>query len=148
MTGLNRAALGVIFLTLLAAAAGGWFGIRYGMPEARHSAPNLDTVLHEQLDLTADQKSRIAQMEVTFAVRQRALESQMRDANRQLARALLSEHRYGPAAQQAIEQFHAAMKQLQQETIVHIMGMRAVLSPAQAQQFDQTLSQVLGSGPP
>ena len=147
MTGLTRAALGVIFLTLLAAAAGGWFGVRYGMSEARQRAPNLDTVLHEQLGLTADQKSRIAQMEAAFAVRQRALESQMRDANRQLARALIAEHRYGPAAQQAIEQFHAAMKQLQQESIVHIMGMRAVLTPAQAQQFDQTLSQVLGSGP-
>lgn len=148
MTGLTRAALGVIAMTLLAGAAGGWLGVRYGMAEARHGAPSLDTVIHEQLDLTTEQRRRIGLMEAAFVLRQRALQSQMRDANRQLARALVSEHRYGPAAHEATEQFHAAMKVLQEETILHILAMRAVLTPAQAQQFDQTVSQVLDSGEP
>lgn len=148
MTGLPRAALAVIALTLLAGAAGGWFGVRYGMAEARHHSPSLDTVLHEQLDLSDEQKRRIESMEAAFAVRQRELQSQMHEADRQLARALVTEHRYGPSAQQAVEQFHAAMKVLQAETILHILDMRAVLTPTQAQRFDQTVSQVLESGEP
>ena len=148
MTGLTRVALGVIAMTMLAAAAGGWFGVRYGMAEVRHSPPSLDAVIHEQLDLTSEQKRRIERLEATFAARRQELQGQMRDADRELARALVTEHRYGTAAQQAIERFHAAMKVLQEETIVHILAMRAVLTPAQAQRFDQTVSRVLNSDQP
>lgn len=130
-------------MTLLAAAVGGWFGVQYGMAEARRSPPGVDAVLHQQLDLTRQQKQHIERMEAAFALRRQALQAQMRDADRQLARAFVIEHRYGPAAQQAIEQFHAAMKVLQEETIVHISAMRAVLTPAQARRYDPIVLRVL-----
>jgi Spy/CpxP family protein refolding chaperone len=144
MTRFPRSVLGVVALTLLVAVLGGWFGVRYGLREA-HPAPGLDEVLHHDLHLTSEQEQRLAELESHFADRRHALEADMRAANHDLARAIMSEHQYGPLAEKAIDRFHTAMKTLQQETIVHILAMRAVLTPEQAQQFDRTVTQVLTS---
>jgi Spy/CpxP family protein refolding chaperone len=147
MTAISRAALAMLLLTLVAAAAGGWVGVRYGSDSARPSA-SLDDLLHHELKLTDDQRQRISVMEQQFAARRHALEGQMRAANRALATAIVQEHRYGPEAHQAIEDFHAAMASLQEETIQHVLSMRAVLTPAQAQQFDETIARALNSDEP
>jgi Spy/CpxP family protein refolding chaperone len=69
----------------------------------------------------------------------------MRAANGALAMAIVQEHRYGPAARQAIESFHAAMAMLQEATVQHVLAMREVLTPEQAEQFDQTIAKALNS---
>jgi len=148
MTGLTRIVIGVVAMTMLAAAVGGWIGVRYGMREAQRNHSSLDEVLHRRLDLTSGQQQRIARLEAAFAVRQQTLETEMRAADRDLAQAIVTDRRYGPRAQQAINRFHAAMKTLQQETIIHILAMRAVLTPHQAVRFDQTVTQVLDSAQP
>lgn len=148
MTPLLRTAIGVVAMTMLAGALGGWIGVRHGMREARGSLPSLDTVIHRRLNLTADQQRRIAALEAAFAAHQRPLEEEMRSADRDLAQAIVTEHRYGPRAQQAIDRFHTAMKALQQLTVVHVLAMRAVLTPQQARRFDQAIKQVLGSSQP
>jgi Spy/CpxP family protein refolding chaperone len=137
----------MLLLTLVAAAVGGWAGVHYGSTPARSSA-SLDDLLHHELNLTTDQGQRISVLEQQFAARRRTLEDQMRAANRELATAIVSEHRYGPEARQAIENFHAAMASLQEETIQHVLAMRAVLTPVQAQQFDKTVAQALNSDQP
>jgi Spy/CpxP family protein refolding chaperone len=147
MTPVSRAALAMLVLTLIAATAGGWVGVHYGSNPTRSSA-SLDDLLHHELKLTADQGERISVMEQQFAARRRTLEDKMRAANRELATAIVSEHRYGPQAHQAIEDFHAAMASLQEETIQHVLAMRAVLTPVQAQQFDKTVAQALNSDQP
>ena len=147
MTAVSRPALAMLGLTLVAAAAGGWLGVRYSGYPIRSSA-SLDDLLHHELKLSADQQQRISLMEQQFADRRQVLEGQMRAANRALAAAIVSEHRYGPQARQAIEAFHAAMASLQEETIQHVLAMRAVLTPAQAQQFDETIAKALSSGRP
>ena len=146
MRGLAPTALGVVVLTMLAAAVGGWIGVRYGMHEAKRSPPTLDEVVHQGLHLTSAQQQRIAALEAAFAKRQATLEDEMRAADRDLAQAIVAEHRYGPRAQQAIDRFHAAMKALQQETVIHVLAMREVLTPEQAKRFDETVMQVLASG--
>lgn len=148
MTALTRTAFGVVVMTLIAAALGGWFGVRYGMREAQRSAPTLDAVVHRRLDLTAEQRRQIASLEAAFGVRQRALEGEMRAADHDLAQAIISDRQYGPREQQAIDRFHSAMKALQQETVMHVLAMRAVLTPQQARQFDQAVTQVLESAQP
>ncbi len=133
MTAGSRTALAMLVLTLVAAAAGEWFaGSIAGSYSACVSIRRefLDELLHHELKLTAEQRGRISIMEQQFAVRRQTLESQMRAANRALATAILSEHRYGPQAHQAIEEFHGAMASLQEETIQHVLAMRAVLTPA------------------
>jgi len=134
--------VGILLLTILAGAFGGWIGVHYGLRE-RQAGPGLDQVLHRDLDLTTEQHRRIARLEADFAVRHRSLETEMRAANRDLASAIGTEHAYGPAAERAVERFHAAMGELQKQTIIHVMTMRAVLDPAQAARFDQTVEQSL-----
>jgi Spy/CpxP family protein refolding chaperone len=139
--------LGVVALTLLAAAAGGWVGVYYGLEHPRR-VQGLDEFLHHGLDLTDDQENRISALESQFAQHRKSLESDMRAANRELADALSSEHAYGPRAKGAIERFHTAAASLQEETIVHILAMRAVLTPDQAQRFDATVAEALTSERP
>ncbi len=144
---LTRLVLGVVALTLLAAAAGAWVGTHYGLQHARRS-PGLDEFLHHRLDLTSEQEQRIAALESDFAQQRKTLELEMRSANHELAKALLSEHTYGPQAKGAVERFHTAAAALQEETIVHVLAMRAVLTTEQAKKFDATVSEALTSDQP
>lgn len=147
MTPVSRTVLAMLAVTLLAGAAGGWLGVRYGLREAPSTA-SLDTLLHREIELSSGQQQQLAAMERSFGPRRRFLEGQMRAANRELAAAILAEHRYGPAARQAIGHFHAAMQALQEATIEHVLAMRTVLTPAQAQRFDRTLGRALDSDQP
>lgn len=144
MDALTRMVAGVLVLTVLAAAAGGWAGFRYGSSEDR-SRPNLDALIHSELNLTADQDNRIEDLEKQFAARRTTLETEMRAANRDLAAAIEAEHAYGPRAQSAIERFHAAESALQEETVKHVLAMRTVLTPPQIVQFDAAVSAALTS---
>jgi Spy/CpxP family protein refolding chaperone len=144
MTPLNRMTVGVVLLTMLAAAAGGWAGIRYGQSQI-HQSPGLDELLHTELDLTPEQEQQIATIEAQFAAKRRALEDEMRAANRDLAAAIAGEHVYGPSAQSAIERFHTAQSALQEETIKHILAMRDVLTLEQIARFDDAVSAALTS---
>jgi Spy/CpxP family protein refolding chaperone len=132
----------VALMTALAAAAGGWAGIQYGLRQTDLS-PGLDELLHSELGLTADQERRIETLEEQFAVRRGALENEMRAANRDLAAAIEAEHVYGPRAQSAIDRFHTAEMALQEETIKHILAMRTVLTPEQTTRFDEAIATAL-----
>ncbi|HVA19115.1 MAG TPA: periplasmic heavy metal sensor [Solirubrobacteraceae bacterium] len=147
MTAVWRLALPWLLVTVLAAGGGGWLGVRYGLAQSR-SSTSLDQLLHHELDLTTAQRGQLAALEGSYAIQRRGLEAQARAANRDLARAILSEHRYGPDAQQAIEHFHGAMEMLEQRTIQHVLAMRAVLTPQQAARFDQTIAGALTSDDP
>lgn len=139
-----RVAVAVVVLTAIAAAAGGWAGIHYGVSASR-GRPGLDELLHTELNLTADQNRRIEALESKFATRRANLEAEMRAANRELAAAIGSEHAYGPRAQSAIDRFHRAESALQEETVKHVLAMRTVLNSEQAARFDQTVSKALTS---
>ena len=142
-----RMVVAVLVLTALAGAAGGWLGVHYGVV-ARRSSTSLNRLLHRQLHLSTDQRSRLAALEVRYEARRRLLESQARAANRELALALQADHQYGPKDEQAINDFYAAMKSLQVATAKHVLAMRAVLTPQQAKRFDRTVSRALDSDRP
>jgi len=59
------------------------------------------------------------------------------------ARANGQEQAYSPGVQQAVDRFHHAMGQLQKETILHVLAMRQVLTPQQAEIFDDTVVKAL-----
>ncbi|MEI7932008.1 MAG: periplasmic heavy metal sensor [Alphaproteobacteria bacterium] len=134
-----------VVLTIAGGALGGWIGVRYGLHEA-HADVSLDEVLHHRLKLSPEQNARIETLESAFNTRRTALEAEMQAANRQLARALETQHAYGPDAEQAVARFHVAMSALQEATIQHILAMRAVLTSQQAAQFDRTISETLAPG--
>lgn len=141
MGGLSRGLLLTLVLTLVAAIGGTWIGARYIYAQ-RHQA-SLHEFVHEELELTAEQKKRLEVLEQDFAVKRRAREAELRAANAELARAIQTRHEYSPEVQAAVDHFHHAMGELQKETILHVLGMRTVLTPEQALQFDKRIGEAL-----
>lgn len=127
-------------LAALASGAGTWASTAWMMKQ--HEAPSLHSIVHDQLDLTADQETRLEAIEARFASRRGALEADVRAANRELADAIAVSEGDSPQVQAAVDHFHAAMGDLQKATIAHVFEMRSVLTPEQAQVFDR---QVVGA---
>jgi uncharacterized protein HemX len=136
----TRTFAAMLVLTALAAAFAGWVGVQYGMSR---SQPDLDVLMHERLHLTPYEELQINALEDAYAQKRNALQSEMDNANRDLALAMEKDHKFGPDEARAIERNHRAMKALQEETIKHVLAMRAVLSPHQAQAFDALVARDL-----
>lgn len=142
MSRLVRIIVLLVLLTALVAAVGGWIGVRVGLHQARAHA-GLDEIVHREMHLSNGQDRQIAALETDFGQRRRALEVEMRAADIDLADAIASEHAYGPQAQRAVERSLKAMGMLQEETIRHVLAMRAVMTPAQAKRFDTLIDRAL-----
>lgn len=136
--GLYRSILLTLVLAAIAAAVGVWGGVAYVQSRMPHP-PSLHDTLHRRLHLNPDQSARIESLERDHAVKRRALEAEMRAANAELAQAYQQAHAYSPQVQAAIDRFHRAMDALQRESMMHVIAMRSVLTPAQASQFDDTV---------
>jgi hypothetical protein len=108
-----------------------------------HGQTPLHELVHEKLHLTPDQQRRIEGLEQRHAAHRQALQAEMRAANADLARAIETQHAYTPQVQAAVDRFHHAMGELQKETILHVLAMRAQLTPRQAAQFDAAVAKSL-----
>lgn len=129
-------------VAFVAGLAGVWVGIT-GMHALHQGRPGLHDVVHQRLDLTAQQIARIDAIESQFAARRRTLELEMQAANAELAAAIREEHGYGPRVTAAVERFHHAMGELQSETLRHVFAMREVLTAEQQTIFDATVVDAL-----
>ena len=96
----------------------------------------------EQAALAAAQ-AMLSQAETAAKWQGQALQAEMRAANADLAKAIAANHAYTPQVQAAVDRFHRAMGELQKETILHVLAMRAVLTPQQAAKFDETVAKSL-----
>lgn len=132
-----------LVVTAIVAFLAGLGGVWVGMHAFVHRTPSLHDIVHERLDLTDEQVSRMGTIEAEFATRRQALELEMRAANADLAAAIRAGHGYGPGVTAAIERFHHAMGELQSETIRHVFAMREVLTPNQQAIFDSTIAESL-----
>lgn len=132
----------IILLAFIAGLVGAVAGRT--LAEGRHQPTSaLHDLLHDELDLTPDQQSRIDGIEADFDARRRALEAELRADNARLAAAIQAEHGYGPRVTTEVDRSHRAMGQLQKETLAHIFAMRAVLRPEQAAKFDRAVVEAL-----
>lgn len=109
----------------------------------RPHAGDLHELLHERLDLDARQHAQLEAIEARFAVRRRAIELELRSDNARLAAAIQAEHGNGPQVRAAVDKSHAAMGELQKETLAHIFEMRQLLRPDQAAKFDHAVTRAL-----
>jgi len=103
----------------------------------------LHALLHDGLHLDNAQQARLDTLEREFALRRQALEMEMRVDNARLAAAIEAEHTAGPRVSDAVDRSHAAMGELQKETLAHIFAMRAILRPDQAAKFDSAVVKAL-----
>lgn len=141
MKGMSRYAL-VALIALLAALAAVWIGRNLATDGSAHEG-RLHSIMHEQLDLDAQQEVEIEALESRFASQRAALEEELRKANAELAEAVANEHEYGPAVERAVDRSHMAMGELQKATLSHVFAMRAVLRPDQARVFDEAVAEAL-----
>ena len=137
-----RNLLVTLVLAVAAGLLGAWVGTRY-FSDGRGGPASLHAILHDELNLSAQQERRLEVAEARFAARRRLLEAEIRRANAELASAIRTSDRYGPAVQAAVEHFHVAMGNLQKATILHVFEMRALLTPEQAAEFDDKVSNAL-----
>jgi Spy/CpxP family protein refolding chaperone len=140
VTPAQRAILVTIVVAFLAGLAGMGLGRFVFAPER---TPSLHGMLHERIDLSDLQEQQIDALERDFTPRRRALETEMRAANAELAAAMREEHAFGPRVTAAVERFHAAMSELQSATLSHVFAMRAVLTPEQCVEFDAIVASAL-----
>lgn len=132
----------IAVVAFLAGIAGVFIG-RALVPMPQDEGSELHEVLHHQLNLDQGQKDRLETLEQRFAIRRRALELELRAANARLAGAIQAEHGNGPQVAAAVDASHAAMGELQKETLAHIFAMRQILRPDQAAKFDQAVVKAL-----
>lgn len=138
-----KARIVLIIATAFLAALAGVAAGRLLFPAPEASETELHALLHRQLDLTADQQSKLEKIEAHFATRRHAIETGMRSDNSRLAEAIASERGYGPRVSGAIDHSHMLMGDLQKVTIEHIFAMRAVLRLDQKTKFDRAVTKAL-----
>lgn len=103
--------------------------------------------LHRELKLTEAQHQALAPIEQSFGEKQRRLADALRDANRQLARALAEDKAYTPRVTAAVEHVHHCMGDLQKVSIEHVFAMRAVLTPEQGDKLLNLAQEALEHSP-
>jgi hypothetical protein len=130
-------------LLAFVAALGGVVAGHHLLAPAQPPESALHTLLHDQLDLDAGQKARLAAIEQDFASRKQGLESRLRAANADLAAAIQAEHGYGPRVAAAVDASHHAMGDLQKATLEHVFAMRGVLRPDQTARYDDAVVKAL-----
>lgn len=138
----TRWAIGMAIVAFLAGIAGAFMG-RVLIAAPARQGTDLHEVLHHDLKLDQGQEARLYALEQRFAIRRRALELELRAANARLAGAIQAEHGNGPQVAAAVDASHAAMGELQKETLAHIFAMRQILRPDQATKFDQAVVKAL-----
>ena len=136
-----------VLITAVVALLAGTIGVYAGLVffgasnHERHSS--LDAIVHHEIGLSADQDRQIGEIEGSYAARKRSLEAEMRSATREIADAVVEDKTYSERVRRGITAFHMAMGKLQEETILHVFEMRAVLTPAQQSKFDQIVRAAL-----
>jgi len=142
MTRDRRSLVLTVVLALLAGMGGALIGIELNRSRADDGGA-LHSLLHDRLKLTAAQDRKIATEEASFRTQRIVLEQRIRTANAALAGAIRATKRDGPEVQAAIDKVHAALGDYQKENVAHIFRMRAVLTPDQADEFDQAVADAL-----
>lgn len=128
-------------LAALASGIGTWISASWVL--SQREAPSLHDIVHHDLELSPEQLTRIEAIEARFATRRPVLEAEVQAANLELARAIEQSDGDGPQVQAAVDHFHVAMGALQKETIAHVFEMRSLLTPAQAEVFDDRIVSAL-----
>ena len=104
-------------------------------------------MVHQDMQLTADQAHKIDDIEARYTHRRNELRAKIASANAELGEALANEMALGTAASRALEHQEQDMGDLQRETILYVLEVRAVLTPKQQQELDQKVFESLSAKP-
>jgi len=137
----------IIIAVLLAGLAGCLGSLVAGQWYAEERAGGLHQFVHDELELSAEQSSKLDALEARYAIQKAELEASLRESNLRLAEAIEAEHHFGPAVSAAIDDVHEEMEALQKATLRHVFDMRELLDPEQQVLFDRQVSEALTRNP-
>ena len=148
-----------LLITVVLAGLAAYAGTRLGALRQTPAAPaeaarsrlllrdSVYQMVHQDMTLTDVQRRKIDDIEARYAHRRNELRAQIGSANAELGEALANEMALGTAASRALEHLQQAMGDLQKETILYTLEVRAVLTPQQQQVLDQKVFESLTAGP-
>ena len=135
---MSREARGLIFVALIAVAAGAacWFAARYTAQSASHEKGDAHAWIHTQLGITPEQDRALDPIEDRYAEQKKHYGEMLRIANDELGRAMLEDRGSSERVKAAVARIHEAQGELQNAALQHIFEMKPVLTP---QQYDKLL---------
>jgi len=136
----------IFVVVLLSAAFGGlYIGQHFiGQPRDHHAdSAGWHRMLHEKLQVTPEQITRLDEMEKRYQQRRRVLEEQLRLANMELADAIKADKSFSPRVQAATDKIHRVMGELQKATLEHLFEMRPILTDEQNRKLEQMVTDAL-----
>jgi hypothetical protein len=131
-----------VVLAGLAGFAGVWVGSTRIDRGTTHPAAPLRAAVDELtqrglVGLTPEQKQKISELEARFSKTRGTLRTRIAGADMDLANALSQEMSYGPLAQDSIHRLQNDVGELQTQTVLYVLDVRAVLTPEQRVVFDE-----------
>jgi Spy/CpxP family protein refolding chaperone len=142
-----------VLITVVLAFAAAFAGARLGAQNtpSNKPAPLLSTsvyeMVHHELKLTPSQQSAIAEIDARYEHQRNLHRADISAANGELAQALASEMALGTAAQLALSHIQASLAQMQRESVLYALDVRAVLTPDQQTALDRKIFETLTLGP-
>lgn len=128
----------LLFVVLFAAcAACAFYFSSYFLRRSAAGPVNYHYWIHSELGLTAKQENELEPIEAKFARRRDELVALIREANEELAKALVADKGDSERVRAAVQKIHRAQGELQQAVLDHVFEMRPVLTP---EQYDRLIS--------
>ena len=128
----------LFFVVLFAAcAACAFYFSSYFLRRSAAGLVNYHYWIHSELGLNAKQENELKPIEAKFAQRRDELIALIREANEELAKALVADKGDSERVRAAVQKIHRAQGELQQAVLDHVFEMRPVLTP---EQYDRLIS--------
>jgi Spy/CpxP family protein refolding chaperone len=138
----------LLFVLLLGAIAAVTFYVcNHFLHQSVAGPVNYHYWIHSELGLSAKQETDLEPIEAKFARRRDELFASIREANRELAQALLADKSDSGRVKDAVQKIHRAQGELQQAVLEHVFDMRPVLTPEQYNRLIQLTAQALRDAP-
>lgn len=135
--------LSVLSMAVLAAALGA-LGYYLASTSHTHSHTSLDDFVHQRIALTPEEQERLLPLETVYHEAHHRLEREVRAANDELARALRSGD--SETIEAALSKTKAALTNLQDLSVRHIIDMREALDENHREAFDAAVTSALAHG--
>ncbi len=137
-----RPLLVTLAFVALSGAGGAYLGAQL-IPARSYSHEDFHDRLLFELQLSDEQQQQMNALEVRHVAENRELQAALSAANRGLAESLARHDEYGAGIEQAIEDVHVDMLELQKTTIRHLYEMRDILTPEQQVIFDRHVQETI-----
>jgi len=135
-----------IVVVLVVAFSGLFLGQRLMHDKMQHTyadASGWHAALHKELQLTAEQEPHFKAIEKEYLQSKLQLKELMRRANMKLADVFKEDKAYTVRVQDAVDEVHRVMGEMQKQTIKHLLAIRPLLTEGQNEQLEQLITNAL-----